>query len=160
MTDYDIEVQCEVDLSQELLAALQEAIFRALQSAGVSPACSLTLLITEDRRIQELNRTYLGFDVPTDVLSFPAGDPMPGMADMPLYLGDIAISLPYATRQAAARAHGVGDELQLLAIHGVLHLLGYDHAEPPDKEKMWRRQSEVMAELGLPDIAPDDEQDE
>ena len=77
---------------------------------------------------------------------------MPG-ADT--YLGDIAISLPKATRQAEAGGHGVASEMQLLVVHGTLHLLGYDHSEADDKAEMWRIQGEILEGLGSNLPAPD-----
>ena len=91
----------------------------------------------------ELNEQYRDTDGPTDVLSFPAQDPTPGFVtapEMASYLGDIIIALPYTRRQAAALGRPLGDELRLLAVHGALHLLGYDHAEPEEEAAMWARQ--------------------
>jgi probable rRNA maturation factor len=114
----------------------------------------LTLLLTDDAQIQQLNRDFRGEDKPTDVLSFPAGATLPGMGEAVAYLGDIAISAPYAQRQAQAAGHPLTAELQLLAIHGVLHLLGYDHGEPEEKADMWAAQTAVLAALGLQAIQP------
>jgi probable rRNA maturation factor len=155
MPTYDIDVQCDLDLSQGQLVELKTAILKTLYGENIAPPCTLAVLITGDRRIQELNRHYRDLDAPTDVLSFPAGEPMPGMAEISPHLGDIIISLPYATRQAAERGHSVTAELQLLTIHGLLHLLGYDHAERADQDRMWEVQLAVLAELGLPNIVPD-----
>lgn len=131
----------------------QEAHLRLLESAaqtcleGVHQQdAELSILLADDETIQRLNREYLGIDAPTDVLSFPAGDtdPESGAA----YLGDIIISLPRAQAQAAAGGHDLSDELQLLAVHGVLHLVGYDHDEPDNKAAMWALQAKVLATLG------------
>ena len=70
------------------------------------------------------------------------------------YLGDIIIALPYAARQAAAAGHAAEAELQLLAVHGTLHLLGYDHASPEEKAAMWSAQTAVLTQLGLSHIIP------
>jgi probable rRNA maturation factor len=78
---------------------------------------------------------------------------MPGMAQAN-YLGDIIISLPYAARQAAAAGHKTESELQLLAVHGTLHLLGYDHAIPEEKAAMWDAQTAALTQLGLGHINP------
>ncbi len=106
----------------------------------------LTLIVTGDDALQELNRRYLEIDAPTDVLSFPAGEVNP--ENGAFYLGDIAISYQRAQAQAALAGHPVEAELQLLVVHGVLHLLGYDHAEPDEKAAMWAAQDRVLAELG------------
>ena len=107
----------------------------------------MTIVLTDDAQLHELNREYLGVDAPTDVLSFPASetDPETGVA----YLGDILISIPRATQQAQAAGHPIEAEVQLLVIHGTLHLLGHDHAEAEEKARMWKAQGEVMSQLGL-----------
>jgi probable rRNA maturation factor len=83
------------------------------------------------------------------VLSFPAGEVMPGMAEAGLaaYLGDVAISVARAAAQAAAGGHSLAAELQLLTVHGVLHLLGHDHDEPAAKAAMWAAQTAVLTQL-------------
>jgi len=107
----------------------------------------ITIVLTDDAQLHELNREYLGVDAPTDVLSFPASetDPETGAP----YLGDILISIPRAREQAQAAGHPVEAEVQLLVVHGTLHLLGYDHAEAEEKARMWKAQAEVMSRLGL-----------
>ncbi|MCZ2120705.1 MAG: rRNA maturation RNase YbeY [Anaerolineales bacterium] len=107
----------------------------------------ITIVLTDDRQLHELNREFLGVDAPTDVLSFPSAelDPETGAE----YLGDILISIPRATQQALAAGHPAEAEVQLLVVHGVLHLLGYDHAEAEDKTAMWNEQAKVLERLGL-----------
>jgi probable rRNA maturation factor len=107
----------------------------------------MTIVLTDDAQLQELNREFLGVDAPTDVLSFPASesDPETGTS----YLGDILISIPCATQQAQAAGHSVEAEVQLLVVHGTLHLMGYDHAEAEEKARMWSVQAEVLVRLGL-----------
>jgi probable rRNA maturation factor len=100
--------------------------------------------ITTDSELRRLNRKFRGKDAATDVLSFPAGDRPGG----PSYLGDLAISLPRARIQARAFGHATEQEIQILMLHGVLHLLGMDHETDAGRmaqaEKRWR------ARLGLP----------
>jgi probable rRNA maturation factor len=146
MPPYDIELQTEVDLPADSAALIRAAAAATLTAESVDAPASLTILVTDDHALQNLNRDFLGLDEPTDVLSFPAGDPMPGMEP---YLGDFAISLPRATAQAETAGHPVTAELQLLTVHGVLHLLGYDHAEPDEKAAMWAAQAGVLAQLGV-----------
>jgi len=110
----------------------------------------LTILLTDDAQLRGLNREYLGIDAPTDVLSFPASETDPETARR--YLGDILISAPRAEEQARAAGHALEAEVQLLAVHGTLHLLGYDHAETGDKARMWAAQAEVLESLGLGSI--------
>ncbi|MBC7877980.1 MAG: rRNA maturation RNase YbeY [Anaerolineales bacterium] len=119
-------------------------------SAGLESApesADMTIVLTDDAQLHELNREYLGVDAPTDVLSFPASesDPETGAP----YLGDILISIPRAAQQAQASGHPLEAEVQLLVVHGTLHLLGYDHAEAEEKAIMWKAQAEVLERLGL-----------
>ena len=105
------------------------------------------IVLTDDRQLHELNRDYLGVDAPTDVLSFPASESDPETGST--YLGDILISIPRANQQAQTAGHPVEAEVQLLVVHGVLHLLGYDHADEDEKARMWEEQGKVLEKLGL-----------
>lgn len=131
-------------------ALLERAALATLKQQKESPDFDLTIVLADDAHLHELNRNYLGVDAPTDVLSFPASetDPVTGSR----YIGDIIISVPYAAKGAAKAGHPVESELQLLVVHGVLHLLGHDHAEPKEKAKMWKAQAEVLKSLGLGNI--------
>jgi probable rRNA maturation factor len=112
-----------------------------------SAHADMTIVLADDRQLHELNLDYLGVDSPTDVLSFPAGEVDPETES--LYLGDIAISIPCATQQAENGGHPVEAEAQLLVVHGVLHLLGYDHSTDEEKAVMWAEQAKVLERLGL-----------
>ena len=129
-------------------ALLREAAEAVLAAEDADPEANLTILISGDAYLQELNRQFMGLDEPTDVLSFPAEQVDPETGE--LYLGDIAISLERAQAQAGAGGHPLQAELQLLVVHGVLHLLGYDHGEPEEKEQMWAAQAKILQELGVP----------
>ena len=107
----------------------------------------LSIVLSDDRHLHELNLDYLGVDSPTDVLSFPAAEVDPETES--LYLGDIAISIPRAMQQAQNAGHPVEAEAQLLVVHGVLHLLGYDHSADEEKAVMWAEQARVLERLGL-----------
>ncbi len=124
----------------------------ALQLAAAPPDAELTILLSDDAELQRLNLRFLGIDAPTDVLSFPSGetDPETGL----LYLGDVVISISRATAQADAANHAVSGEIQLLIVHGILHLLGYDHADEVEKARMWQMQQRILNSLGLSDLAP------
>ena len=130
----------------------REAVQRAARAALAQQeaAGDLSIVLSDDEHLQEMNRDYLGLDAPTDVLSFPAQetDPQSGRA----YLGDILISVPRAAQQAHAAGHALDAEVQLLVIHGVLHLLGHDHARPADKSRMWAAQAAILQSIGLGDI--------
>jgi len=127
-------------------------IERAAQAALMHQSADgdLTVVLSDDARLQKLNRDYLGVDAPTDVLSFPASETDPETGAR--YLGDIIISISRAEAQAKSAGHPLEAEVQLLVVHGVLHLLGYDHAEAEEKTKMWKTQAEVLERLGLSGI--------
>lgn len=127
---------------------LEQAAEAALQHQTGSLDRDLSVVIEEDARLHELNNTFLGIDAPTDVLSFPAEEDEPDPETGQVYLGDVIISYPRALEQSAAAGHSVQDELRLLVVHGVLHLLGHDHAEPDEKAAMWSAQSEILNNLG------------
>jgi probable rRNA maturation factor len=140
-----IHIDVQEDFSDTALLERAARLTLDLESA---PADSdMTIVLTDDSQLHELNREYLDVDAPTDVLSFPADeeDPETGIP----YLGDILISIPRAMQQAQAAGHPVEAEVQLLVVHGTLHLLGHDHAEVEEKARMWKAQSEVMSKLGL-----------
>ncbi len=110
----------------------------------------VTVVITDDEGIQELNSDFMGEDQPTDVLSFPAqedGGPFIAAPGSDAYLGDVVISYTQAAAQALEQEHPIERELDLLVVHGVLHLLGYDHAEREERDEMWVRQDEILAGL-------------
>jgi probable rRNA maturation factor len=112
-----------------------------------SPEADLSVMLTGDKQIQVLNCNFLGIDAPTDVLSFPASETDPETGR--LYLGDIIISVQRAESQCTAAGHPLEDELCLLVVHGVLHLLGHDHAEIHGKKQMWAAQNEILVSLGF-----------
>lgn len=118
---------------------------------------SLSIVITDSEQVQQLNQEYRGVDAPTDVLSFE-NTPDPDFPDFDDpggdYLGDIIIAFPIAQTQAAAAGHNTQAEIMLLTVHGLLHLLGFDHDSPERKEHMWQIQQQIMAGLGLPHIQP------
>src|SRR2546429_5594536 len=109
-------------------AAAEPAVAAALEPAGPEP--ELTVRVTGDRELRRLNRRFLGEDHATDVLSFPSGDLQSG------YVGDLALSWPAVARQAAASGHPPEVEAALLAVHGLLHLLPWDHANPDEEQAM------------------------
>jgi len=127
------------------LDLLEQAARAALEHQSADG--DLTLVLTDDEGLRRLNRDYLGVDAPTDVLSFPASETDPETGRR--YLGDILLSIPRAQAQARAAGHPLEDEARLLVIHGVLHLLGHDHASAKEKSKMWKAQGEVLERLGL-----------
>ena len=138
-----------IDNQQDFLesALLQRAARLTLDLESAPVDADITIVLTDDAQLHELNKEFLGVDAPTDVLSFPASESDPETGTP--YLGDILISIPRATQQAQASGHSVEAEVQLLVVHGTLHLMGHDHAEAEEKARMWAAQAEVMSRLGL-----------
>jgi probable rRNA maturation factor len=125
---------------------LERAAKVVLEMEAIDLKSDLTILIDNDQRIQKLNFQFLGIDAPTDVLSFPSDEIDPETQSE--YLGDIIISYTQACIQADVVGESINDEMQLLVVHGVLHLLGFDHAEPEEKEQMWNAQQAALTKLG------------
>jgi probable rRNA maturation factor len=129
---------------------LEQAALATLEQQQVADMDQdLSIAVEDDERLHSLNKEFLDIDAPTDVLSFPAGDDEIDPESGALYLGDIIISYPRALEQANTAGHPVMDEIQLLVVHGVLHLLGHDHAEPDEHAIMWAAQREVLLSLGI-----------
>lgn len=155
---YAIEVEVEEPFSSlvdaENLAAAAAAILRHLET----PAATFTIVVTDDETVQRLNLEYRGVDAPTDVLSFAAQESLPDgpalilppelAGELASYLGDLLLAYPYTARQAERYGRSVAAELRLLVVHGVLHLLGYDHATQEDEDIMWALQEAVLAPFG------------
>jgi probable rRNA maturation factor len=137
----------ESESGQTFPKELLERAARTVLELSGSPDADLTIVLVDDARIQALNRDFLAHDAPTDVLSFPADEPDPETGR--LYLGDVVISLARAAEQARERGHAFEAEMQLLVVHGVLHLLGHDHAEAGEKERMWAAQAGALERLGV-----------
>jgi probable rRNA maturation factor len=133
---------------ERVIALLARAAGEALRLGGADPSAEMTLALSDDAQLHDLNRRYLEIDAPTDVLSFPSGEIDPDSEA--LYLGDVIISYERAQAQAVAGGRPVEAELELLAVHGALHLLGHDHAEEDEKAVMWALQAQVLEALGNP----------
>jgi probable rRNA maturation factor len=139
-----IHIETEFDFPQKLL---EKAAHAALEHESESLDSELSIILTDDARLHELNLNYLNVDASTDVLSFPASETDPETGAR--YIGDILISIPRARAQADAAGHPLEAEVQLLVVHGVLHLLGHDHARAKEKARMWKAQAEILNRLGL-----------
>ncbi|MFL7840461.1 MAG: rRNA maturation RNase YbeY [Candidatus Promineifilaceae bacterium] len=148
-----LDIQQDLESPAGIEDALKVAAEAALENERITSAM-LTILLTDDRTMRSLNRQFRAEDKSTDVLSFPFGEEEALMDDQPPYLGDIAISVPYAGRQAEAQGHSTTAELQLLTIHGILHLLGYDHNTEDSKNEMWVVQRELLDGLQLSHVQP------
>ncbi len=146
----------------------EESLYRiaaeVLGQEGAAEETELSLIITDDEAVRELNRRFRGVDAPTDVLAFGAGaeEHFVTAPESHPYLGDVAISYQRALVQSEELGHAVAEELKLLVIHGILHLLGYDHREEADARKMREREERILSDgqmveapdQGLPDQGP------
>ena len=144
MIDVQTELDCLPVNAEELIRG---AVTFALAKNNV--AGDVCVLITDAEEIQRLNFSYRQIDRVTDVLTFPAweGDAIASPPDG--YLGDIAICLERAMEQAEEYGHSPEREIAFLAVHGALHLLGYDHMTPDDEREMFRRQTEILNAMGM-----------
>jgi probable rRNA maturation factor len=135
-------------------AVIQRAVAAAAQltDANVGDA-ELAVMLTDDAGIRTLNQNWRGMDKATNVLSFPALQPTGprGDDDAPRMLGDIAIAYETLRREADDERKPLGDHLSHLAVHGFLHLIGYDHENDDDAEAMEALEQEILAHLGIPD---------
>lgn len=144
MIDIQTELDCIPADAEELI---RRAMAAALKSGGANG--DVCVLITDAEEMQTLNRTYRNIDRVTDVLTFPAweGESLACPADG--YLGDVAICYERAVEQAAEYGHSLERELAFLAVHGALHILGFDHQTPEDETNMFARHEEILRSLGL-----------
>ncbi|OIO06886.1 MAG: rRNA maturation RNase YbeY [Elusimicrobia bacterium CG1_02_63_36] len=139
----------------DALAARERGLLREAVLAALGPkrrrGGEVCLILIPDKKIHAINKQYLGHDYPTDVIAFPYEDAVPGVRRAPdAPFGDVYIGLGVAKRQAKEMGHPLFKELVTLAVHGSLHLAGYDDRAPAKKEKMFARQNRLVARL-LPD---------
>jgi len=145
---------------RQFVLMIKNCVDVALDYLGVNAPCEVSVLITGDRIIQEINKEFRGIDKATDVLSFPMhefsepgwtkrlrdeADPETGLVP----LGEIVISVEKVARQARRLKHSLEQEAAYLTVHSVLHLLGYDHNKAPDKKLMRKLEKRIMKELGF-----------
>jgi probable rRNA maturation factor len=156
MVDVLIRPNLESSLGSKA-KTVRHAAQATLDHQDADKQASLCIVLTEDAEIQALNHRYRGIDAPTDVLSFALHEDAPGQEpfvvspegglETECYLGDVIISYPRVLAQAAEHGHRAVHELRLLVVHGVLHLLGNDHATPEDEAQMWAIQDELLKKL-------------
>ena len=138
-------------------ALIKKAVNRALDAENIDAPCLVSVLLTDDDGIREMNRQFRDTDRSTDVLSFPLNELQPGAFDADIcekdpgtgsvMLGDILINIPRCAVQGEEFGHGFDRELTYLTVHSVLHLLGYDHTdEGKMKKQMRRREKEIMGD--------------
>lgn len=154
---YEIDETFAGKLDLEPVGRAIAAALEQFYPGRLPGGASITLVVTTTEAIRRLNRDYLGLDTPTDVLSF-TNEPDP---DFPAgetgYLGDIVIAYPVAERQARAAGHLPQEEVTLLAVHGALHLAGFDHDTARARETMWTAQRQVMDGFGLGHVQPSED---
>jgi probable rRNA maturation factor len=141
-------------------AVIQRAVAAAADSVDADVAgADLAVMLTDDNGIRTLNRNWRGIDKPTNVLSFPALQPTaaPADDDAPRMLGDIAIAYQTMRKEADDEQKPFDHHLSHLAIHGFLHLIGYDHETDADADAMETLEQEILAQLGIPDPYADRE---
>jgi probable rRNA maturation factor len=152
MTLHVVEVQIGELYGQRVEPeSLRRAALATLAHQQIEGPCELTVVVTGDEALRELNRRHRGVDAPTDVLAFSgeAHEPFVGAPGLPRYLGDVIISFPRAEAQATEAENEVQAELQLLVVHGVLHLLGYDDQAKLERARMWKAQQTILDGLGV-----------
>lgn len=147
-----INAQRKVKIDAQAKKCFKKAAEAVLSYEKIEFPCEIDVKLVSDKGIRVLNRNFRDVDSPTDVLSFPSGeleDYVPEF-DVPCFLGDIALSPEFAKRQCEERdgeSASLLRELTLLTVHSVLHLLGYDHAEDSEREKMFAIQEKITDEI-------------
>ncbi len=153
MAEPGLEVELRTDaegwrgLSGPVEPVVRAAAEAAFDAATDLEAAELSVLLTDDRTIAELNTEWRSKQGPTNVLSFPAGDAVAGGR---VLLGDVVLALETVQREAAATGIPETDHLSHLVVHSVLHLLGFDHETGPDAEEMEAWETSILAGLGVP----------
>lgn len=157
--EHQVEIEAEVETPQSVREQIERAVLAALEGEEVDVPCIVEVCVTDDAGIRETNRDTRGIDRPTDVLSFPMFELKPGekpRADWAdpdtdkVFLGDMMLSLERVRAQAEEFGHSPEREVCYLAVHSVLHLLGYDHVdEGPMKARMRVREEAILGSLGI-----------
>jgi probable rRNA maturation factor len=155
----EVDIQIDDRFANQIDATLiEQAVAAVLAAEDLAGAIEVSVLVTDDGTLHQLNRDYRNVDAPTDVLSFAddeQSDATPTAfvrpPDAPRYLGDLAISYERVVAQAAEYGHSRARELAFLTIHGILHLLGYDHERSDaDQAAMRAREEVILQQIGLP----------
>lgn len=146
--------QEQFSVSYSLKRLIRRAVVVSLTYEGFANACQVSVTLTDNAGIRELNRTYREIDRETDVLSFPLidfeGGEEPPVDSAEVMLGDIVLSLEKAQAQAEEFGHSFAREVAFLTVHSMLHLLGYDHVNSEEEDAdMRRRQREILEQMGL-----------
>jgi probable rRNA maturation factor len=149
----NVEVNNESGVDIDVNGLMQLSRF-AMEALRLHPECELSIKLVDEATMERYHIEFLDLPGPTDVMSWPMDELRPGAegedgsgdgSDLPLgHLGDIALCPSVAAAQGAKAGHGTWAELELLTVHGVLHLLGYDHGEPAEKAEMWDVQGRLL----------------
>lgn len=140
----DVNNETDVQVDEVEFAELSAFVLRELH---VADGAELSILFVDEQAMEELHIKWMDEPGPTDVLSFPMDELRPGTADSPTpagLLGDVVLCPTVAARQAVAAGHTPEEEMLLLTTHGILHLLGYDHAEPDEEKEMFALQRQLL----------------
>ena len=138
------------DVKDATLSLAALAAFEAATTDGRFP-CDVPLVLTDDSEVRQLNRTWRDVDAPTNVLSFPSGEPVGEMQGEPRPLGDVVLAGETVLKEAGLKGVSVPDHVSHLVVHGVLHLLGHDHEQDADAERMEALETKILAGLGIAD---------
>jgi probable rRNA maturation factor len=144
-----------IEVSDDALSRAAGAAFAACPPPRDEP-CEVTLVLTDDDEMRELNRTWLGKDAATNVLSFPSGRPFGETHGEPFPLGDIVLAAETVIEEAKLKGLPVADHATHLVVHGMLHLLGHDHERDADAERMEALETKILAGLGVADPYAED----
>ena len=144
------ELWDSIEVSGDALSRAALAAFAA-SSAAPDARCEVTLVLTDDDEMRELNRTWRGKDSSTNVLSFPVGEPVGEAHGEPSPLGDIVLAGEAVIEEAKVKGIPAADHAAHLVVHGMLHLLGFDHERDADAERMESFETKVLAGLGIAD---------
>ena len=161
-----MNTQIFIQIDERFQACVEESWLTAAAGATLR-ACdrgelSMSILVVDDDELQRYNRIYRQQDAPTDVLSFAVQEGSTLLEEMPdaltaeldAELGDLVLAYPYASRQSEQHGHTLAAELQLLVVHGTLHLLGFDHDSVTRQSEMWSKQTEILSSLTDEDLTP------
>jgi probable rRNA maturation factor len=142
------DVVFEAGMPEDQLQLLSGFTVEVMAQTNITPPMSVSIHITTDDHVRELNSNYRKVYAPTDILSFQAEPLPPGVEEAP-HLGDLIFSYEYTMRQALAENHAPLDEFKMLIIHGILHLIGYTHDAEDEERDMWAHQGELLKHFGI-----------
>lgn len=149
-----IDNRTDFEITEEFEKLFNDVVKESLRYEEFDPECEVSLSIVSNDEIQEINKQFREIDAPTDVLSFPLltfeeGEQADVNENNEIMLGDIIISIDKAKAQAEEYGHGLKRELAFLTAHSMLHLMGYDHMEEEEQKEMFKKQDDILNNLGI-----------